>query len=133
MLASEDVTIDSGNIRLGEERWEGDGDRRFDGSYGEPTDDAIADMKARGQHPIVLPGGTREALRPFWRRLVGHGSVPAWLGIGMGGLWPFALPWPTRIVQQIGPRIDVRALGGLEDALAHMTSLLQSMLDSVRR
>jgi 1-acyl-sn-glycerol-3-phosphate acyltransferase len=36
-----------------------------------PTEEEMVELKARGEHLIVAPGGMREAMRPFWR----HGSV----------------------------------------------------------
>ena len=36
------------------------------GLRGAPTSDEIDDLKARGEHLVVAPGGMREAMRPFW-------------------------------------------------------------------
>lgn len=122
-----------------------------------PGDDpeAVEAIKARGEHIIVAPGGTREACRPVTRRYtvdwgdrVGYlrfaaryglsvvpvaaagvddtyiglndgyrtgkrlGAplkLPVWLGLGVGGLFPLALPFPARITQLIGPPIPVDA------------------------
>jgi 1-acyl-sn-glycerol-3-phosphate acyltransferase len=160
----------------------------LDGLYGEPDDAALAEMRRRGQHLVVLPGGTREALRPFWgtgsvdfgrrrgylrlalrhgldivpvaasgldatfvglndgyktsQRIFGHGKIPLWLGVGAIGLWPFALPWRTRIVQRIGTPIDVGAVvrehsdegqqEAFERAHARVTGAIQQMLNELR-
>jgi 1-acyl-sn-glycerol-3-phosphate acyltransferase len=156
------------------------------GLYGEPDAAAIEDMRARRRHLFVLPGGMREALRPFWRRhavdwggrtgylrlalrhglpilplaatglestyvglndgyalsrrIFGKGDVPLWLGVGMGGLWPFALPWPAKIRQRIGAPIDVAAMrrAGESDrdliarADAHVRATIQGLIDGMR-
>jgi 1-acyl-sn-glycerol-3-phosphate acyltransferase len=65
------------------------------------------------------------------RRLLGQ-EVPMWLGLGLGGFWPLALPFPVKIRQRIGPPIRLRSLP-LEEAHIHVTSILQSMLDQLRR
>lgn len=149
-----------------------------------PTQDEIDDLRARGEHLIVAPGGMREAMRPFWsdghvdlgdrrgylrlalrhdlpvipvvasgldetfvglndgyrtsRRVFGRGDLPAWLALGIGGIWPLALPLPARIRQRIGEPIRLSALraGGSEDELLeraheHVTTRLQSMLDEL--
>ena len=36
------------------------------GLRGAPTSHEIDDLKARGEHLVVAPGGMREAMRPFW-------------------------------------------------------------------
>ena len=36
------------------------------GIRGAPTDDDVRTLKARKEHFVVAPGGTREGLRPFW-------------------------------------------------------------------
>jgi 1-acyl-sn-glycerol-3-phosphate acyltransferase len=148
------------------------------GLPGPPTDADVIGIKSRGEHLVVAPGGTREALRPFWRnyrvdfggrrgylrlalahdlpilpvvssgldetflglndghalskRLFGGQEIPAWLGLGLGGIWPLALPFPVKIRQRIGPPIH---LGdeSLDTAHARVTSTLQSMLDELRR
>jgi 1-acyl-sn-glycerol-3-phosphate acyltransferase len=38
------------------------------GIPGPPTDADVIAVKSRGQHLVMAPGGTREALRPFWKR-----------------------------------------------------------------
>jgi 1-acyl-sn-glycerol-3-phosphate acyltransferase len=37
------------------------------GLRGVPTPQDMAELKRRGEHLIVAPGGMREAMRPFWR------------------------------------------------------------------
>ena len=150
----------------------------LDGLYGPPTEADVALMRARGQHLVVLPGGTREALRPFWRRgrvdfgarrgylqvalrhglpviptvglgvdktfigvsdgyatskrLFSTGDIPLWLGLGVGGVWPLAMPFPVRITQRVGAPIDVSTIAreqGLERAHEVVVTTLQAMLD----
>jgi 1-acyl-sn-glycerol-3-phosphate acyltransferase len=36
------------------------------GLRGAPTPDEMDDLRARGEHLVVAPGGMREAMRPFW-------------------------------------------------------------------
>lgn len=38
------------------------------GFLGEPSPDAMRDLIDQGKHLVLLPGGSREGLRPFWRR-----------------------------------------------------------------
>jgi 1-acyl-sn-glycerol-3-phosphate acyltransferase len=155
------------------------------GFAGRPSDDEIREIKSRGEHMIVAPGGATEGLRPFWRNyevdfgrrrgylrlayahdlpiipVVSSGvdetyvglseryelpapgarrhTIPAWLGLGLGGMWPFALPFPVKIRQRIGAPIRLRSLGweadsheSLERAHEHVTTVLQSMLDDLR-
>ena len=157
------------------------------GGPGPPTDAEMRGIKARGEHLVMAPGGTSEALRPFWRsyrvdfgrrrgylrlayahelpiipvvasgldetfvglndgralstRLFGREELPAWLALGMGGIWPFALPFPVKIHQRIGDPIRLGPLpsspadadASVEQAHAHVTKTLQSMLDGLRR
>ncbi|RKH41383.1 lysophospholipid acyltransferase family protein [Corallococcus sicarius] len=111
----------------------------------------LAAAVARGEHILVLPGGTREGFRSFrhryrvdWGQRMGYlrlalryglpivpiaGSgmddafiglmdghalgrrlglpwrMPAWLGVGATGLWPFSLPFPVRMTQWVGAPI----------------------------
>ena len=138
--------------------------RDLGGLPGPPTARDVEELKVRGQHLVVAPGGTREGLRPFWSgRRVDFGrrrgylllaqahSLPIipvvasgldetflglnegspWLALGLGGLWPLALPFPVKIRQRIGQPIRVASLP-LEDAHARVTTTLQSMLDGMR-
>jgi len=43
-------------------------------------------------------------------RRLGVPGAPLWLGVGALGLWPFALPWPTKITHRIGTAIDLKPL-----------------------
>jgi 1-acyl-sn-glycerol-3-phosphate acyltransferase len=65
------------------------------------------------------------------RRLLGREDVPVWLGLGLGGLWPLALPFPVKIRQRIGEpiRLDPRATP--DDAHAQVTTTMQAMLDAL--
>ncbi len=40
----------------------------LDGYLGEPSAEAMQKLVRDGKHLVVLPGGSREGLRPFWRR-----------------------------------------------------------------
>jgi 1-acyl-sn-glycerol-3-phosphate acyltransferase len=155
------------------------------GLPGPPTDADVIKTKSRGEHLVMAPGGTREALRPFWRnhrvdfgrrrgylrlahahdlpiipvvasgldetflglndghalsRLLGR-EAPAWLALGLGGIWPCALPFPVKIRQRIGSPIRLGSLPysvtdgdeSVEKVNAHVTMTLQSMLDELRR
>lgn len=75
------------------------------------------------------------------RRLFGHGRAPIFLGLGVGGVFPFALPIPVRVRQRIGPPIHLEALAGelglsgdalIEAAHERVTGTMQQMLDALR-
>jgi 1-acyl-sn-glycerol-3-phosphate acyltransferase len=74
------------------------------------------------------------------RRVFGHGKNPLWLGLGVGGLWPLAAPWPVKIRQRVGPPItfdDLAASAVDEEALlaaahARVTAAIQALLDELR-
>src|SRR5262249_1964741 len=114
---------------------------QFGAMYDLPGEEEMARIRAAGHHLAVMPGGLREALRPFWVRyridfgrrrgylrfaarhrlplipvvatgvddaylglndgyrlshlLFGHGMYSLWLGLGLGGFYPFALPFPV--------------------------------------
>jgi 1-acyl-sn-glycerol-3-phosphate acyltransferase len=149
---------------------------------GEPPRALVEALRPR-QHLLVCPGGTREGLRPFWRRhrvdwggrtgfirlarkyrltivpaasaaaelsylglvdgyalsrrVFGHGGMPLWTGVGIGGLWPFALPWPVRIRHIIGRPIEIDAFGGGDEATIQrtgyeiVTRAVQDLLDEL--
>jgi 1-acyl-sn-glycerol-3-phosphate acyltransferase len=140
------------------------------GIPGRPSDADVIAIKSRGQHLVMAPGGTREALRPFWKRhrvdfgrrrgylrlayahdlpiipvvssgldetflglTEGRAFLRPWLALGLGGSWPFALPFPVKIRQRIGAPIRLDRDTPLEEANAHVTATLQSMLDALRR
>jgi hypothetical protein len=64
------------------------------------------------------------------RRLFGTEGFPTWLGLGLGGVWPLALPFPVKIRQQVGAPIRIASLS-LEQAHARVTATLQAMLDGL--
>jgi 1-acyl-sn-glycerol-3-phosphate acyltransferase len=148
------------------------------GLPGPPTHADMAEMRSRGEHMVVAPGGTREALRPFWRShrvdfggrrgylrlarahdlpiipVVATGldetflglsdgyvlpklGVPVYLGLGLGGVWPFAPPFPVKIRQRVGDPIRLGSPSdgdeGLEEVNARVATTLQAMLDALRR
>jgi 1-acyl-sn-glycerol-3-phosphate acyltransferase len=149
------------------------------GMPGPAGDSDIIAIKSRSEHLVMAPGGTREALRPFWqsqrvdfghrrgylrlarthdlpiipvvatgldetflglndgyalsKRLFGRSDLPAWVALGMGGVWPFALPFPVKIRQRIGTPISPASFPDDEDAHTHVTTTMQSMLDTLRR
>jgi hypothetical protein len=49
-------------------------------------------------------------------RLGMPGRIPLWLGVGLTGLWPLALPFPVRMTQVIGTPIDPVAEGATDPA-----------------
>lgn len=152
----------------------------LNGFVGPPTPADMRALVASGRHLVVLPGGSREGLRPFWRRgrlewgerrgylrlaaewdlpivpmaasgvdlawvglndgyqlskrLFGHGGVPLWLGLGIGGPWPFAPPWPVSIQLRIGPPIALADVPGadpelrLREADRRVRAAVQSLL-----
>ena len=149
------------------------------GLPGPPTDADIVALKSQGEHLVLAPGGTREALRPFWKRqhvdfgrrrgyvrlarahdmpiipvvasgvdetflglndgralskrLFGRNDVPVWLAVGVGGIWPLALPLPVRIRQRVGTPVDPASFADEEAVHVHVTTTMQAMLDALRR
>jgi 1-acyl-sn-glycerol-3-phosphate acyltransferase len=73
------------------------------------------------------------------KRLFGYGGIPLWLAIGLGGLFPLALPFPIKLRQRIGPPIDLaplRSVCGSEEELlskAHIlvSGAVQQLLDEL--
>ena len=101
--------------------------------------DAYLELFAsKGDAPIAPPMNDGYA---WSKRLLGVGTVPLWLGVGVGGLWPLSLPWQVRIRQRIGQAIDLAPLRArhadderfVSTAHALVTGTLQSMLDELRR
>jgi 1-acyl-sn-glycerol-3-phosphate acyltransferase len=70
------------------------------------------------------------------RRVLGHGAMPLYVALGLGGLWPVALPFPARIRQFLGQPIDVRhaldSEAALADVHARVVREVQSLLDQPR-
>ena len=59
---------------------------------------------------------------------------PLWLGVGIGGLWPFAIPFPVQIRQRIGDAIDIAPFGDdLDAAHEHVTKRMQALLDDAAK
>lgn len=50
------------------------------------------------------------------KRLGVPAGVPVWAGVGLGGLWPLALPFPVKIRQLLGRPIDLLADGPVDPA-----------------
>lgn len=127
-----------------------------------PTDAEMQELKARGQHIVLAPGGPHEGLRPFWdgrridfgrrrgyaklalahdmpiipvvasgldRTFVGLNAGTPWLGVGVGGLWPLALPLPAKLRQRVGE--PIRPAGDADAVHARVTAAMQSMLDDL--
>jgi hypothetical protein len=67
------------------------------------------------------------------KRLFGRNGLPAWLGLGVGGIWPLALPFPVKIRQRIGTPIRPSSFADTEAVHTHVTTTMQSMLDALRR
>lgn len=68
--------------------------------------------------PVVAPG--------MDRTYVGLNTGLPWLGLGVAGVWPLALPFPVKIRQRIGA--PIRPHGDVETVHATVTSALQAML-----
>ena len=68
--------------------------------------------------PVVAPGMDRTFL--------GLNTGLPWLALGVGGVWPLALPFPVKIRQRIGR--PIRARGDVEAVHATVTHALQAML-----
>ncbi len=71
------------------------------------------------------------------QRLGLPGGLPAWIGIGATGLWPFSPPLPVKITQVIGEpiyldvkAIDVKDRAALAAIHARITSSVQALLDA---
>jgi 1-acyl-sn-glycerol-3-phosphate acyltransferase len=62
---------------------------------------------------------------------LGLSDGPPWLGLGVGGIWPLALPFPAKITQRIGAPIRLDD-GDLEEAHERVTATMQAMLDGLR-
>lgn len=142
----------------------------------------LREALGRGEHLLIAPGGTREGLRPWWRRYevdwggrqgfarlavelqvpiipvgadgvdelyiglndghrlakrLGITGIGPWVALGMGGLFPFALPFPVRVRQYIGAPIrshlgdEARpdAVGALA---AETRAAVQALIDEAR-
>jgi 1-acyl-sn-glycerol-3-phosphate acyltransferase len=68
--------------------------------------------------PVVAPA--------MDRTFVGLNAGLPWLAVGVGGVWPLALPFPVKIRQRIGAPIP--ATGDVESLHATVTATLQAML-----
>jgi 1-acyl-sn-glycerol-3-phosphate acyltransferase len=67
---------------------------------------------------------------------LGTPGIPLWLGVGLGGIVPFALPFPVKIRQIIGAPISVDIEGDIyaDEGAAHrlhqrVSSAVQALLD----
>ncbi|MCK6501873.1 acyltransferase [Myxococcota bacterium] len=70
----------------------------------------------------VAAAGTDDTFLGFndghaWGKKLGvpH-DMPAWLGVGLVGVWPLAVPFPVKIRQVVGPAIDLQAQGPVDPA-----------------
>jgi len=79
--------------------------------------------------------------KPVWDRSKLPEKAGLYLGLGPLGLWPFTPPFPVRIVQFVGPPIDLEMTYGHIDvddrkalAVIHqkVTAIVQDMLDRAR-
>lgn len=78
-----------------------------------------------------------------WGRRLGlPWRLPFWPAVGVGGLWPLALPFPARVVTVVGAPVDLKPadLAGepgsaewLEAAHALVTARVQACVDEARR
>ena len=68
-----------------------------------------------------------------------HG-IPAWLGLGLFGVWPLALPFPVKVRSYLGPPIDLLDQGPVDptdrDQLTvlhrRVSGAVQDLLDQAR-
>ncbi len=101
--------------------------------YGLP----IVPVAARGTDDLYL--GLNDGDRTA-RRLGVPAGLPLWLGLGLVGAWPLAVPFPARIRQVVGAPIDPRAGGPVDpddrEALrplhAQVVGAVQGLLDGAR-
>lgn len=166
--------------------------RVLDGLGGVTRDsDRLREVVNRGEHIVVLPGGSREGARSFgdryrvdWGNHTGYvrlaaryrmpivpvacagvdsayiglfngyrlskrlplpGGMPLWTGIGLGGLWPAALPLPVRFHQIVGEpiwdtakkQLDVDDRGKMQEihrkAVGAVAALLAQARASLRK
>jgi 1-acyl-sn-glycerol-3-phosphate acyltransferase len=63
------------------------------------------------------------------RTFLGLNHGPAWLALGVGGVWPLALPFPVKIRQRVGA--PIHPSGDVEAVHARVTAALQAMLDDL--
>lgn len=74
------------------------------------------------------------------RRLKMPGNAPLWVGVGLGGVFPLALPLPSKIHAVVGEPIDLRAALGeepkepehFEELHRLVTATVQGLLDQAR-
>lgn len=74
------------------------------------------------------------------KRLGVPAGMPAWLGFGLVGMWPLAVPLPAKIRTLVGPPIRLAELGPVDpsdrDALlglhARVTTTMQALIDQAR-
>lgn len=63
--------------------------------------------------------------------------LPAWVGVGPMGLWPFSPPFPVKIRQHIGapiwPDVDLDDQDGIERLHAQVSGAVQGLLNDARR
>lgn len=67
-------------------------------------------------------------------------DLPLWVGVGLGGVFPVALPWPVRIHTEIGAPIDLHAATTHSPDSAHnleelnnlITGRIQDLLEQAR-
>ncbi len=101
--------------------------------YGLP----IVPVAARGTDDLYL--GLNDGYRTG-KRLGAPAGLPVWIGLGVVGAWPLAVPFPARIRQVVGAPIDLTADGpvdaGDRDVLsalhARVTGTVQALLDDAR-
>lgn len=123
--AGQHIAVQPGGIREGcrsfRHRYELDwGERtgfiRLALRYGLP----IVPLAARGVDDCYI--GLNDGYR-WGKRLGVPAGLPAWLGIGLGGLWPAAFPLPVQITTYIGDPIELEDGGAIDpsddDALLH--------------
>jgi 1-acyl-sn-glycerol-3-phosphate acyltransferase len=66
-----------------------------------------------------------------WGRRAGlPGGLPLWLGLGPLGPWPLSPPFPVKIVQRLGPPIDVSSTDDLSSLHSRVIAAVQDLLNA---
>jgi hypothetical protein len=103
---------------------------RVAAKYGLP----IVPVAARGTDDLYL--GLNDGDRTA-RRLGVPAGLPVWVGLGLVGAWPLAVPFPARIRQVVGAPIEVGDVDpddreALRPLHAQVTGAVQALLDGAR-
>ncbi len=120
--------------------------QRYEVDWGERT--GYLRLAAKYRIPIVPVGasGVDDAYvglnngYVLGKRVGMPAKMPLWFAVGLGGPWPFSLPFPVKIRQIVGEPITVTADGGIdpnnpEELLAvhrQVAATVQTLIDCAR-